>query len=48
MVCEDAPCCGCCGTSLWGIHMEVESDYGYNNDDFDDDFMYVEDDEDED
>lgn len=25
-ICEDAPCCGCCGTSLYGNNEDVEYD----------------------
>lgn len=28
--CEDAPCCGCCGTNIYGV--DQEADYGYWDD----------------
>jgi hypothetical protein len=24
--CEDAPCCGCCGTNLYGVNQEADDD----------------------
>lgn len=27
-VCEDAPCCGCCGTNLYGVSQESAYDDG--------------------
>jgi hypothetical protein len=26
MPCEDAPCCGCCGTNIYGVNQELDSD----------------------
>jgi hypothetical protein len=43
-ICEDAPCCGCCGTSLYGSEEErwpTEHDI-----DFGEDFIDYHDDED--
>lgn len=45
-ICEDAPCCGCCGTGVWGNNNpEPMDDYEYYGSDADGYFDY--DDEDE-
>lgn len=45
--CEDAPCCGCCGTNIYGVNQEDPNDTGMTKDDYlemmmdgnDDDYM---------
>ena len=39
--CEDAPCCGCCGTNIYG---QYQGDQGYDSDPYDE---YQHDDRDE-
>lgn len=36
--CEDAPCCGCCGTNIYGVYQGEGSYYDYS-DPRDDDYM---------
>ncbi len=48
-ICEDAPCCGCCGTGVWGNNdPEPMDDYEYYGSDGYDDGYFPENDEDED
>lgn len=53
MACEDAPCCGCCGTNLYGVRQDdlEQPDYcdacGYDHfGPCDDGLDYLDDDED--
>lgn len=46
-VCEDAPCCGCCGTNIYGVYQGEGGPYdGEDFDAYDDRDDYFEDDED--
>lgn len=43
-VCEDAPCCGCCGAAVWAAEARAAEDY-YVDSYYDDGFgpEYIED-----
>lgn len=35
-ICEDAPCCGCCGTIAWAREAQAEQEYAQDGaDDYD-------------
>ena len=36
-ICEDAPCCGCCGPNVWAAEAAAEAEYRYEDrDEYDD------------
>ena len=41
MICEDAPCCGCCGPAVWASEARADEEWrearyydGYDGDDY--------------
>lgn len=36
-MCEDAPCCGCCGAAVWAAEARAAEDRWFGGDDYYDD-----------
>ncbi len=48
-MCEDAPCCGCCGTAVWAAEARAYEEWSYDRhyDDFGPNWDGYDDEEDE-
>lgn len=50
MICEDAPCCGCCGHTVWAAEARADEEYAmerFYGDDFGPEPDYDDDDTDD-
>lgn len=51
-ICEDAPCCGCCGPAVWAADAAADAEYAMDPDnfydsDYDDPYEWDDDDSDD-
>lgn len=47
-ICEDAPCCGCCGAAVWAADARASEDYYADPDRFYDQYEDYDDEDEED